>query len=55
MVIELKNVLNSNGFSFTATDKGTGAVALELKAHFDLNTPDEVPFTIYTPKASLPA
>ena len=53
MVIELKNVLNSNGFSFTATDKGTGAVALELKAHFDLAKPDEVPFKIYTPKQTV--
>lgn len=50
MIIELKNVLNTNGFSFTATDKGTGAVALELKAHFDLSKPDEVPFKIYVPK-----
>lgn len=49
IVILLKNVMNTNGFSFTATDKGTGAVAMELKAHFDLTKPNEVPFEIYVP------
>lgn len=51
MIIELKNVMNTNGFNFTATDKGRGKVDLELKAHFDLTKADEVPFKIYTPKA----
>ena len=50
MIIELKNVLNTNGISFTAEDKGSGSVELELKAHFDLSKPDEVPFKIYFPK-----
>lgn len=50
MIIELKNVLNTNGISFTAEDKGSGSVELELKAHFDLSKPDEVPFNIYFPK-----
>ena len=50
MIIELKNVLNTNGISFTAEDKGSGSVELELKAHFDLSEPDEVPFNIYFPK-----
>ena len=49
MIIELKNVMNTNGFSFTASDKGRGKVDLELKAHFDLENADEVPFKIYTP------
>ena len=52
MIIELKNVLNTNGISFTAEDKGSGSVELELKAHFDLSKPDEVPFKIYFPKQS---
>ena len=51
VIIELKNVLNTNGFNFTATDKGTGAIELELKAHFDLASPDAVPFTIHVPNA----
>ena len=50
MIIELKNVMNTNGISFTAEDKGSGSVELELKAHFDLSKPDEVPFNIYFPK-----
>lgn len=49
MVIEVLNVMNFNGFNFTATDKGRGKVDLELKAHFDLTKPDEVPFKIYLP------
>lgn len=52
VIIELKNVLNTNGFNFTTTDKGTGAIALELKAHFDLEKPDDVPFVIYVPNVA---
>ena len=51
IIIELKNVMNINGLTFTVTDKGTGTVELELQAHFDITKPNEVPFTIYTPKA----
>lgn len=50
MIIELKNVMNTNGISFTAEDKGSGSVEIELKAHFDLSKPNEVPFNIYFPK-----
>ncbi len=50
VVIELLNVLNANGLSFTATDKGSGSVALELKAHVTLDNPNEVPFKVYIPK-----
>lgn len=53
MIIELKNVMNTNGISFTAEDKGSGSVELELKAHFDLSKPNEVPFKIYFPKQSV--
>lgn len=49
MIIELKNVMNSNGLNFTFEDKGKGGIELELKAHFDLKKPDEAPFAIYTP------
>ncbi len=51
IIIELKNVMNINGLNFTVSDKGTGTVELELQAHFDVTKPNEVPFTIYTPKA----
>lgn len=50
IIIEIKNALNVTGVSFTATDKGTGAIAFEIQGHFDIAKPDDVPFTIYTPK-----
>lgn len=53
VIVELKNVLNTNGLNLTVQDKGTGSVSLELVAHFDLAKPDEVPFKIYTPKAAV--
>lgn len=49
MIIELKNVMNTNGLNFTFEDKGRGTIELELKAHFDSSKPEEVPFAIYTP------
>lgn len=52
VIIELKNVLNVTGLNLTVADKATGSVTLELQAHFDLENPNEVPFKIYTPKAS---
>lgn len=51
MIIELRNVMNSNGLNFSFEDKGKGGIELELKAHFTLEKPDEVPFKIYTPTA----
>lgn len=51
IMIEIKNVLNITGLTLTTADKATGMVDVELQAHFDLDTPDEVPFKIYTPKA----
>lgn len=52
VIIEMKNVLNMSGLNLTVADKSTGSVSLELQAHFDLSKPEEVPFKIYTPKAS---
>lgn len=53
IMIEIKNVLNITGLTFTTADKSTGMVDVELQAHFDLATPNEVPFKIYTPKATV--
>ena len=53
LIIELKDVLNTNGITLTATDKGTGTIALELTAHFNLESPEVVPFIIHTPKATV--
>lgn len=53
IIIELKNVLNISGLNFTFANKATGGVELELQAHFDLTKANEVPFKIYTPKATV--
>lgn len=53
MIIELRNVMNTSGIDFTATDKGTGSVAMEFKAHFDLTNPNDVPFRIHFPKKTV--
>lgn len=50
IIIELKNVMNVAGMTFTAEDKGTGKAEFELQAHFDLSKAAEVPFKIYVPK-----
>ena len=49
MIILIKGALNTSGITFTAADKDTGVVELELKAHFELEHPEDVPFEIYTP------
>ena len=50
MIIIINNALNTNGMTFVAEDKNTGSIEMELKGHFDLATPDTVPFEIYIPK-----
>lgn len=50
IVIELNNVLNTNGMSLTFEDKGDGSLEVELVAHYDLAKPNDVPFKIYVPK-----
>ena len=47
IIIEMKNVLNTSGFSYTATDKGSGSVEFTFVPHFDLENPDDIPVTIY--------
>lgn len=53
MIIEIKNAMNVTGLNFTAEDKGSGSVEFEIQGHFDISKPDEVPFTIYTPKKTV--
>lgn len=53
IIIELKNVMNTNGFNFSASDKGTGEIELELTAHFNLENPNEVPFAIHVPNVTV--
>lgn len=48
VMIELDNVLNINGATFTFTDKGEGQLPFEFKAHVsDLTKQDEAPARIY--------
>lgn len=50
IIIQLDNVMNSNGLAFSASSKGRGKVDLVIKAHRTLSEPDKVPYTIYIPK-----
>lgn len=50
IIIELKNALNTAGFSFSAQDKGSASVEFTFVPHFDLSKADDVPIAIYMPK-----
>lgn len=50
IIIELKNVLNTTGISFTSADKDNGSIEVEFRAHRDMAKPNDVPFMIYIPK-----
>lgn len=48
VLIQLDNVLNINGASFTFTDRGEGTLPFEFQAHLsDLAKMDKAPFKIY--------
>lgn len=48
VMIELDNVLNLNGATFTFTDKGEGTLPFEFQAHAgDLKSMDKAPFRIH--------
>lgn len=49
IVIEMRNVLNTNGLTLTITDKGKGTVELELRPRFTVTDIDDVPFDIHYP------
>lgn len=48
LVILLQDALSMNGVNIAATDKDSGSVEVEFKAHFTL-CKDTVPYTIYFP------
>lgn len=54
IIIEIKNVLNTNGLNFSFADKDSGGLEMELTAHFDSDKPEEVPFAIWIPKVNVP-
>lgn len=48
VLIELDNVLNTTGASFTFTDRGEGQIPFEFQAHLsNLTKMDHAPFRIY--------
>ena len=49
IIIIINNALNTHGMTFVAEDKNTGSIEMELKGHFSLEKPDDVPFEIYIP------
>lgn len=50
VIIELKNALNTAGFSFSAQDKGSASVEFTFVPHFDLSNSSDIPIAIYMPK-----
>ncbi len=49
IIIEIKNVINTNGLNFTFADKDNGKIELELTGNKTMTNPDEVPFEIHVP------
>lgn len=50
VIIEIQNVINTNGFNLTFADKDKGSLELELTANFDLANAEDVPVNIWLPK-----
>lgn len=46
MLIDLKNALNTKGFSLTFADKGEGTIPVEFEAHCDSVSSENLPVTI---------
>ena len=51
VIIQMFNVLNSNGLSLTREDKNEAVVTMELHAHYAAEDLESPPFAIYYPKA----
>ena len=47
VAIELNDVLNIGGFKLTTADRAKGQFAFDFTAHFDMENPDTVPYTVY--------
>lgn len=54
MAIHMKNLLNTNGFSFTSEDNGTGSFPFEYTCHFSQEDVDTLPFDIYISEGTTP-
>lgn len=51
VIIQMFNVLNSNGLSITREDKNESVVTMELHGHYAAEDLESPPFAIYYPKA----
>jgi hypothetical protein len=51
VIIQMYNVVNTNGFTINPTDAAEGVIPMELKAHYGPTALDNPPFKIYLPKA----
>lgn len=47
VAVQMKNALNTSGFSMQTNDKGKGDFSFEFTAHFSLADVDAVPYAIY--------
>lgn len=47
IAIHMMNVLNTDGFQITSTDKGKGQFAFNYAAHFSIKNQTKVPFELY--------
>ena len=51
VIIQMFNVYNSNGLSFSRVDKDESVITMELHAHYTADELETPPFAIYYPKA----
>lgn len=47
VAIHIKDAINTGGFQWTTTKDGKGQFALDMHGHYDINSPDVVPYDIY--------
>ena len=51
VIIQMFNVYNSNGLTFSRVDKDESVITMELQAHYDAEELETPPFALYYPKA----
>lgn len=51
VIIQMFNVYNSNGLTFSRADKDESVITMELQAHYKADELESPPFAIYYPKA----
>lgn len=49
IIIQIYNVINTNGLTLTTSDKGETVIALDFEAHLDADDLDNPPFAIFYP------